>query len=248
MGHSEPHPGQTLEQDEWRGTNGGMPMARSRRSLRRTAQLEIIGLVSQAETLLSGDVEAAARQITGLAAGVTGCERVNGWLFNDDESELRCIDAYEASTGRHSSGMVLYEREYGPEFQVLKTSRYVDADDPTDADALAAALAQTSAGRTVQLAALGKNGVEVPVELSVATMALGAERHAVGILRDITERKQWEARILEMARVDGLTAAPQPPRAPGAGRFRNGVFVARVPASPGPIGVAVAAEPCPVLG
>jgi PAS domain S-box-containing protein len=99
--------------------------------LRRTrAQLEVIGLVSQAETLLSGDVDATARQITELAAGVVGCERVNVWLFNEDETELRCIDLFEASTGRHSAGMILHEEEYGPEFQAIKTARYVNADDP----------------------------------------------------------------------------------------------------------------------
>jgi diguanylate cyclase (GGDEF)-like protein/PAS domain S-box-containing protein len=76
---------------------------------------------------------------------------------------------------------------------------------PDAVDTLAAAIAQTSAGRTVQLMAVRKDGVEVPVELSVATMELGTERHAVGILRDITERKRTEARLLEMARVDGLT-------------------------------------------
>jgi diguanylate cyclase (GGDEF)-like protein/PAS domain S-box-containing protein len=99
--------------------------------LRRTrAQLEVIGHVGQAETLLSGEVELAARQITELAAGVVGCERVNVWLFNDDETELRCIDLFEASTGRHSAGTVLHEHEYGPEFQAIKSSRYVNADNP----------------------------------------------------------------------------------------------------------------------
>jgi len=99
--------------------------------LRRTeAQFEAIGFVSQADTLLSGEVERAARAITEVASRVVGCERVNVWLFNDDETELHCIDLYEASTSRHSSGLVLHEHEYGPEFRVLKTSRYVDADDP----------------------------------------------------------------------------------------------------------------------
>lgn len=93
-------------------------------------QLEIIGRIGQSEALLSGDVEAIAAEITELAALATGCERVNIWLFNDAETELRCIDLYEATPARHSSGMILSEDDFGDEIAVLKASRYVAADDP----------------------------------------------------------------------------------------------------------------------
>ena len=45
-------------------------------------------------------------------------------------------------------------------------------------------------GKTVELAAVGKNGTEFPVELSVSAAKLGGQWHAVGFIRDITERKQ----------------------------------------------------------
>jgi diguanylate cyclase (GGDEF)-like protein/PAS domain S-box-containing protein len=60
-------------------------------------------------------------------------------------------------------------------------------------------------GKTLELAAVRKDGVEIPVELSVASMRLGEEWHAVAILRDITERKQADERIRMMARRDFLT-------------------------------------------
>jgi PAS domain S-box-containing protein len=93
-------------------------------------QLEIIGRIGQSEALLSGDIEAIALEITELAAFATGCERVNVWLFNDEETELRCIDLYEATPARHSSGMILSEDDFGDEIAFLKASRYVAADDP----------------------------------------------------------------------------------------------------------------------
>ena len=50
-------------------------------------------------------------------------------------------------------------------------------------------------GRTLELTARRKGGAEFPVELSVAAMHLGNRRHAVGIVRDITARKQIEAEL-----------------------------------------------------
>jgi diguanylate cyclase (GGDEF)-like protein/PAS domain S-box-containing protein len=102
----------------------------AREELQRTqTQLEVIGHVGQSEALMSGDIEAIAVEITELASFAAGCERVNVWLFNDDETELRCIDLYEATPARHSSGMILSDKDFGDEIAVIKASRYVAADD-----------------------------------------------------------------------------------------------------------------------
>jgi PAS domain S-box-containing protein len=47
-------------------------------------------------------------------------------------------------------------------------------------------------GRTVELAAIRKDGAEIPAELSLSAIKVDDEWHAVGIVRDITERKQAE--------------------------------------------------------
>ena len=102
-----------------------------RTTLERTQrQLLAVSRAGQLEALAAGDVDGAVQQITELAARATGCARVNAWLFNDDETELYCIDLYEADVARHSAGLVLREPDFRPEFEFLKTSRYVDADDP----------------------------------------------------------------------------------------------------------------------
>jgi diguanylate cyclase (GGDEF)-like protein/PAS domain S-box-containing protein len=97
---------------------------------RNQTQLEVAMEVGSADALLSGDVEKLAREVTELGARASGCERVNVWLFNEDKTELRCIDLYEASLGKHSAGMVLSQADFGDEIATIVESKYVDADDP----------------------------------------------------------------------------------------------------------------------
>lgn len=60
-------------------------------------------------------------------------------------------------------------------------------------------------GRTVEMAAIRKDGVVFPIELSLASMRLGLEWHAVATIRDITERKRNLEQIRFSALHDGLT-------------------------------------------
>jgi diguanylate cyclase (GGDEF)-like protein/PAS domain S-box-containing protein len=60
-------------------------------------------------------------------------------------------------------------------------------------------------GKTVELAALRKDGVEIPVEISTTSMRLGEQWHAVAVLRDLTDRRLIEERITHMTRYDSLT-------------------------------------------
>jgi PAS domain S-box-containing protein/putative nucleotidyltransferase with HDIG domain len=104
--------------------------ARIERLARAQRQLSAMAVVSMSETLVAGDLRALAREITEVAVQATGVERANVWLFNEAETELRCIDLYEATPRRHSEGAVLTESEYANEFRALKAARFVDAHDP----------------------------------------------------------------------------------------------------------------------
>lgn len=104
--------------------------ARIARLARAQRHIEAASTLSMSDALLAGDVRGLAREVTEAAAEVVGVERANVWLFNHDETELRCIDDYQASAGTHGEGAMLAEAQYANEFHALKTSRYVAANDP----------------------------------------------------------------------------------------------------------------------
>ena len=60
-------------------------------------------------------------------------------------------------------------------------------------------------GKTIELAALHKNGEEITISLSLSSVKLNGEWHAVGILRDISELKAHQA-ALESALQETETA------------------------------------------
>lgn len=63
-------------------------------------------------------------------------------------------------------------------------------------------------GKTLELTARHKNGAEFPIELSISAFKFHNNFHALGIMRDITERKKMEAQVHQLAFYDPLTNLP----------------------------------------
>lgn len=62
-------------------------------------------------------------------------------------------------------------------------------------------------GKTVEVEALHKDGHAMEVELSLAALHFNGVWNAVGIIRDVTERKQAERLLVQMSITDPLTGA-----------------------------------------
>lgn len=63
-------------------------------------------------------------------------------------------------------------------------------------------------GRSIEIAAMRKGGAEFPVELTIIEIERNGEHYYSAFLRDITLRKQSEARIQFLANYDALTGLP----------------------------------------
>lgn len=88
----------------------------------------IVDLMSQRALLLSSKLETAKR-IDEVAASVLQVARVSTWLHNPEGTRITCLDLFEASENRHSSGTELSKADFEPYFAALDTESTIMAHD-----------------------------------------------------------------------------------------------------------------------
>lgn len=74
------------------------------------------------------DLDSALKKITVVDAKTLEVERVNIWIFNEDRSEIECIQHYERSKNKHEKGAKLSIEQYPSYFKALEQSRFIAAD------------------------------------------------------------------------------------------------------------------------
>jgi len=78
-----------------------------------------------------GEVTKVADTIAEEVASKLGIERVSIWLFDETESVLSCMDAFDRTQGRHAHGERLAPPLFQQELALLKSAKYVDSNHPS---------------------------------------------------------------------------------------------------------------------
>ncbi len=92
-------------------------------------QNQVLLTLAKSKTMALGDLNNALDEITEAAARTLRVERVSVWLYNRDRSKIHCLNLYEQTLNRHSSGTELAAINYPEYFQALETERTIAAND-----------------------------------------------------------------------------------------------------------------------
>lgn len=90
-------------------------------------QHQVLLNISRSEPIDLGDLNASMKIITEATATGLGIERAGIWLYNEDKTAIICMDLFERSKCVHSSGIVLYAKDYPVYFEYLQEERTLAA-------------------------------------------------------------------------------------------------------------------------
>ncbi len=95
----------------------------------RRKQSQALVQLARSKTLQQGNLNAALREITEIAAQTLLVKRVGVWLYNEDRSAIECINLYDVSKKEHTSGKYFLKANYPAYFQALKEERSIAVHD-----------------------------------------------------------------------------------------------------------------------
>jgi transcriptional regulator with GAF, ATPase, and Fis domain len=114
-----------------RGLDGGLERAQPTGpradavALRRHIEA-LRDLASQRRLFLS-DVPATSRRVDETVAHALEVERVSVWFLDKARTKITCVDLFERTPRRHSSGLVLHAKDFRPYFDALSEARTIAA-------------------------------------------------------------------------------------------------------------------------
>ena len=137
-------------------------------------------------------------------------ENLHGKLENEEIFKFLSSFAQDAIIQINDRGLIIYwnksaERLFGfSEAEVLNKSlhllfapeRYLDAHKKAFTNFQNSGQG-AAIGKTIELEGKRRNGEEFPIELSLSSFKLNGEWNSVGIIRDISDRKNLEARLVD---------------------------------------------------
>jgi PAS domain S-box-containing protein len=90
---------------------------------------EGVASLSRGDFFKEASLDMTLSILTESAAQTTGVERVSIWALTDEHEELRCLELFERSSGRHRSGGSLRATQYPAYFRALGKGQCIAADD-----------------------------------------------------------------------------------------------------------------------
>jgi len=90
---------------------------------------QLLSKLAHSQALTGEDIEAGYAQVTELMTTLLRVERGSVWRFDAAGSALECVDLFEWTTRRHSSGSVITAEAVPAYFQALAQNRCIAADD-----------------------------------------------------------------------------------------------------------------------
>lgn len=92
---------------------------------------QLAALLELARDRERGDLDLAASlaRVTEIAVDLLGIRRAGVWFFSPDASSLECADMYDSASAAHTTGAVLFRRDFPIYFATLSTVRVLDASD-----------------------------------------------------------------------------------------------------------------------
>ncbi len=93
------------------------------------ARRKALADLMHSQVLGQGDVNQAFKQITETASQVLEVERASVWRLADSGAAIECIDLFERSPGRHSSGVRIEASDVPRYFAALQRERAIRAHD-----------------------------------------------------------------------------------------------------------------------
>ena len=153
------------------------------------SQTQAIAKLAKSQAVEHKTLAEFIREITETAVNILNCDRASIWLYNEDRTQLQCLDLYEQNTQLHSVQIIVTAADCPAYFQALKSESAI------------AAVAATNDPRTRELAGIyfADRGItsllNVPIMLAGKMVGIvSAERAGSG--RQWTESEQEFTEIL----------------------------------------------------
>ena len=93
------------------------------------AQFRCVAELMSQRALFLGAVDKTVRRVDEAAASTLDVERVSVWVLGTGRTKITCLDLFERTGAKHSSGTELYRKDFEPYFAALESERTIAAGD-----------------------------------------------------------------------------------------------------------------------